>query len=135
MEIIVVGTTKGGGNMPMKLQREAREQQTLFEWAEMMSYLKPELRLMYHIPNGGSRNEREAANLKRQGVKPGVPDVCLPVARGDKHGLYIEMKAKGNKPTEKQEQWLSALSKQNYATAVCYSWEDAVEVITKYLGG
>ena len=121
--------------MSKKYKWEAVQQQTLFEWAAMMSYLKPELRLMYHIPNGGSRNEREAANLKRQGVKPGVPDVCLPVARGDKHGLYIEMKAKGNKPTEKQKEWLEALKKQNYATAVCYSWDEAVEVITKYLGG
>lgn len=121
--------------MPKKYQWEAVQQQTLFEWAALMEAKVPELRLMYHVPNGGSRNSIEAANLKRQGVKAGVPDVCLPVARGNSHGLYIEMKAGDNKPTEKQKEWLTALEKQGYATAVCYSWEDAVNIITNYLKG
>ena len=121
--------------MPKKYQWEAVQQQTLFEWAALMEAMIPELRLMYHIPNGGSRNEREAANLKRQGVKAGVPDVCLPVARGNSHGLYIEMKAAKNKPTEKQRQWLEALNKQGYSTAVCYSWEEATVLIKSYLKG
>lgn len=121
--------------MSKKYQWEAVQQQTLFEWAALMEAKVPELRLMYHVPNGGSRNSLEAANLKRQGVKAGVPDVCLPVARGNSHGLYIEMKAGDNKPTEKQKEWLTALEKQGYATAVCYSWEDAVFIITNYLKG
>ncbi len=121
--------------MPKKYQREAVEQTTLFEWAGLMAAMQPELKLMYHVPNGGSRNEIEAANLKRQGVKAGVPDVCLPVPRGDKHGLYIEMKADGNKPTAKQKEWISALEKQGYAVAVCYSWKAAADFITKYLKG
>lgn len=121
--------------MPKKYQWEAVQQQTLFEWAALMEAKVPELRLMYHVPNGGSRNSIEAENLKRQGVKAGVPDVCLPVARGNSHGLYIEMKAGDNKPTEKQQEWLTALEKQGYATAVCYSWEDAVNIITNYLKG
>ena len=121
--------------MPQKYQWEAREQQTLFEWAALMEAMHPELRLMYHVPNGGSRNEREAANLKRQGVKPGVPDVCLPVPRGGKHGLYVEMKARDNKPTAKQREWLDSLGKQGYAVAVCYSWKEAADTITKYLKG
>lgn len=121
--------------MPKKYQWEAVQQQTLFEWAALMEAKVPELRLMYHVPNGGSRNSIEAANLKRQGVKAGVPDVCLPVARRNSHGLYIEMKEGDNKPTEKQKEWLTALEKQGYATAVCYSWEDAVFIITNYLKG
>ena len=121
--------------MTKKYQWEAREQQTLFEWAALMEAKIPELRLMYHVPNGGSRNEREAANLKRQGVKAGVPDVCLPVPRGSKHGLYIEMKAEGNKPTAKQNEWLSALENQGYAVSVCYSWKEAADIITNYMKG
>ena len=35
---------------------------------------------------------KEAMNLKRQGVKAGVLDIFLPVARKDKHGLWIAMK-------------------------------------------
>lgn len=36
-----------------------------------------------HVPNGGSRDKREAARLKWQGVLAGAPDlfVCLPDGR------------------------------------------------------
>lgn len=119
--------------MPKKQQHEAAEQEKLFRWAAFMVGKHPELELLYHIPNGGSRDVREAANLKRQGVKSGVPDLCLPVPRGKFHGLYIEMKYGKNKPTEKQRAWLTALKNQGYAVAVCYSWEQAQTVICKYL--
>lgn len=75
----------------------------------------------------------EAANLKRQGVKAGVPDLCLPVTRGRYHGLYIEMKYGKNKTSEEQNKWLDALAWQGYAVAVCYGWEKAQELIVKYL--
>ena len=112
---------------------ERDEQTALFEWAAVMVNSYPELELMHHIPNGGSRNKIEAVNLKRQGVKPGVPDICLPVARGNYHGLYIELKAGNNKTTDKQDKWLSALNKQGYAVCICRSWLEAKEKILKYL--
>lgn len=82
----------------------------------------------------GSRNQLEAANLKRQGVKAGVPDLCLPVARNGKHGLYVEMKWQNNKTTEKQDWWLEQLRQQGYETAVCWSAEEAMDTIAGYLG-
>ena len=112
---------------------EGNEQEALFQWAAFIRGRFPEIDLLYHIPNGGSRNRIEAANLKRQGVKAGVPDLCLPVARSGFHGLFIEMKAGKNTTTEKQEEWISALRKQGYAAEVCYGWERAAEVITQYL--
>lgn len=116
-----------------KIQHEAAQQAKLFKWAELMSAAHPELSLMFHIPNGGSRNEIEAANLKLQGVKPGVPDIFLPVPSGKYHGLFIEMKYGRNKPTENQVKWLSALSEKGYAVIVCYSFEKAAQAICKYL--
>lgn len=116
------------------MRSEAREQTTLFEWAAIRSVKTPELNLLYHIPNGGSRNKLEAVNLKRQGVKAGVPDLCLPVPRGAYHGLYIELKAGKNKPTEKQKDWIVWLRSQNYAAEVCRGWEEAAETIQSYLG-
>ena len=108
---------------------EAEEQAALFEWA---SYY-PELRFMYAVPNGGSRNVIEARNLKRQGVKSGVPDICLPVAAGGYHGLYIELKVGRNKPSENQEQWLEYLNKAGYMTKVCYGFQEARETIAGYI--
>lgn len=115
------------------IQHEAAEQEALFHWASYQYGVFPELRLMYHIPNGGSRNKQEAVNLKKQGVKAGVPDICLPVPRANFHGLYIELKAGKNKATEKQRNWLYALQKQGYVAVVCVGCEQAIEVITKYL--
>ncbi|MGN1138296.1 MAG: VRR-NUC domain-containing protein [Ruminococcus sp.] len=114
-------------------QHEAVMQQQVFKWTDYMLGKYPELALIFHIPNGGSRNKIEAVNLKRQGVKAGVPDICLPVPRGKYHGLYIEMKYGNNKPTEKQSWWLKALSKQGYAVKVCYSFDETTKALIQYL--
>lgn len=114
---------------------EAKEQKFLFQWAENMSVLKwPELRLMYHVPNGGSRNSIEAANLKAQGVKPGVPDVFLPVARKGFHGLYIEMKRRrGGILSKHQKEYIEALKEQGYRVEVCKGFHAAADVIEDYM--
>ena len=113
---------------------ESEEQIYLFQWAGYASKATPELDLLYHIPNGGKRDYGTAKRLKAEGVKAGVPDICLPVPSGKYHGLYIELKAGRNKTTENQDKWLEALSLQGYFTAVCYGWNEAREVIIKYLG-
>lgn len=112
---------------------EATEQETLIQWCGWQQGKYPELKLIYHVPNGGSRNTLEAANLKRQGVKAGVPDLCLPVARNGFHGLYIEMKYGKNKTTENQKEWLEELTAQGYFTTVCYGAEEAERIIARYL--
>lgn len=114
-------------------QYEAIEQIKLFRWAEWAIVEYPELKLLHHIPNGGSRNTIEAANLKKQGVRAGVPDLCLPVARGGYHGLYIEMKAGKNKPTEKQLEWIEELRNEGYAVSICWGFEAARDELEKYL--
>ena len=112
---------------------EKTEQETVIQWCSWQKGKYPELKLIYHVPNGGSRNTVEATNLKRQGVKAGVPDLCLPVPKNGYHGLYIEMKYGKNKTTEKQKEWLKKLAEQGYYTAVCYGAEEAEKTIAGYL--
>ena len=119
--------------MAYRQQYEAADQEAIFRWAELNKNKYPELALLYHIPNGGSRNKIEAANLKRQGVKAGVPDICLPVARGEYHGLYIELKHGKNKLSDLQREWLAWLNEQGYLALCVYGWEDAVGIIERYL--
>jgi len=115
---------------------ESIEQTRLFQWARMQQGRWPELKLLYHIPNGGSRHRLEAIHLKQQGVRAGVPDLCLPVAREGCHGLYIEMKRlKGGRVSPEQAAWMDALQAEGYAVAVCHGWEMACEVIMRYLKG
>lgn len=60
---------------------ESVEQQLLFRWTRFYVSKYPELALLYHIPNGGSRRKSEAGRFKAEGVKAGVPDLFLPAAR------------------------------------------------------
>lgn len=114
-------------------KQEAAEQIALIMWSMYEVGKYPELNLLFHIPNGGSRNKLEAYNLKKQGVKPGVPDLCLPVARGGYHGLFIEMKAGKNTTSTNQDEWIRNLKEQGYCAAVCYGFEQAKDLIIEYL--
>ena len=113
---------------------EHQEQCALFEWAAWMANTMPELHLMHAIPNGGKRDIRTAAKLKAEGVKPGVPDIFLPVPRGGKHGLYIELKRrKGGTVSAAQEAWIRALTEQGYVCAVCHGAAAARDEILRYM--
>lgn len=114
---------------------EAQEQTQLIKWAKECIRLNihPELKMLYAVPNGGTRNKIEAVNLKRQGVSAGVPDLCLAVPKGRYHGLYIEMKVHPNKTTSKQDEWLKNLSRYGYAVKVCYGYKEAKNAIEQYL--
>lgn len=113
---------------------ESAEQQALFEWVEFNKKKIDELELIYHIPNGGKRNIREAARLKQEGVKAGVPDIHLPIAKGMHMGLWIEMKAPGGKLTDNQKAWKRKLESWGHKVVVCYSWAEAKDNILEYLG-
>ncbi|MDR2513757.1 MAG: VRR-NUC domain-containing protein [Christensenellaceae bacterium] len=121
-------------NAALPVPTESEEQQTLFQWAVIQSGRFPELALMYHVPNGGSRSKAEAGRFKAEGVKAGIPDICLPVARGGFHGLYIELKRqRGGKVSETQTEWMERLKAQGYCVALCFGWEPAAQVILDYL--
>jgi hypothetical protein len=113
---------------------EHDEQAALFQWAAWIEPRLPVLKLLHAIPNGGYRAKRTAALLKQEGVKPGVPDVCLPVARGAYHGLYVELKSGRNTISDYQEQWIEALRTQGYFVDICWGWQQAARVIADYLG-
>ena len=112
---------------------EDQEQIAVFEWANLLSGRYPELDLMYHIPNGGKRSKSEAARFKAMGVKPGVSDICLPVARGKYHGLYIELKALDGKPSQKQKDFIEKIKLGGYFGIIAYGAEEAIDIIKKYL--
>lgn len=120
--------------MKISFPTEAQEQTALFQWAAMMQGRIPELALLHSVPNGGSRHPIEAVHLKQQGVKPGIPDIFLPCARGQYHGLYIEMKRrKGGRVSVEQKKMILALQAQGYKAEVCRGWEDARDTICEYL--
>lgn len=115
---------------------EAAEQSAVFVRCALLSRKYPELLLLFAIPNGGSRHPAEAANLKRQGVKAGVPDMFLPVSRGTSHGLFIELKRrKGGRVSDEQRRWLNELERQGFAARVCKGADEAMKTMIEYLEG
>lgn len=115
---------------------EHAEQCALFDWADVMvrTDQMPELENLYAIPNGGHRHKTTAAKLKAEGVKAGVLDVHLPVARRGYHSAYLEMKFGKNKLTPAQKDWKRRLEAENNYVGVCYSTEEAIAELTWYLG-
>ena len=112
---------------------EAQEQEAVMEWARWNERKYPALRLLHHIPNGGSRHPAEAVTLKRMGVKPGVPDLCLPVPSGEYHALFIEMKAEKGRVSALQAEWIADLQKYGNRAVVCYGAQAAIDEIERYL--
>ena len=126
------GMPKSATKTSVRMSEHA-EQASLIRMCELHEAKYPGLELIHAIPNGGKRHVAVAKKLKAEGVKAGVPDVFLPVPRGDAHGLYIELKAKGGNVSDAQRNMLTALEKQGYACIVAYGWENAWAEIKAYL--
>lgn len=101
----------------------------------------------YAIPNGGTRNRVEAANMKMEGVKAGVCDVFhgVPMLHPAKTpegrdvlyaGLYIEMKRPEGSYglSEKQAEFIQAQKERGYAVGVAWGWWQAVGYWLYYVG-
>ena len=78
-------------------ESEDQAQRLIFDWARWQQGKYPQLKAMYHAANEGKRSARAGAELKRQGMKPGVSDICLPYASGKYNNLYVELKVGNNK--------------------------------------
>jgi hypothetical protein len=112
---------------------EHHEQRKVFEWARLYESRYPELATMFSVPNGGHRHPAVAAKLKAEGVRPGVPDIVLPVARGAFHGLFIEMKSDKGRASYEQLKFIASLKRNGYEAHICHGFDEAVEAIRAYL--
>ncbi len=121
--------------LPAVKRSEHDEQVALFRWVATRLAVYPGLDLLYAIPNGGQRTKAAAGKLKAEGVKAGVSDLHLPVPLHGKHGLWIEMKVKPNKPTEAQSAWLTRMQALGHAVGVAYSAAEAQELLVHYYAG
>lgn len=112
---------------------EHQHQVNVIRWSMINRDKYPDLKLLHAVPNGGRRDPVEAKHLKEEGVKPGVPDLDLPVPRGKYNGLRIEMKTETGCASPDQKWWINELIKQGYFCEVCHGWESAVKVIERYM--
>ena len=125
---------KAGGRGSRRNDWEHQEQVKLFNWARARETTVPALRWLFAVPNGGYRPKATAIKMRNEGQKAGVPDVWLPIPKDGWTGLIIEMKIGKNTPTDKQREWLDQLASFGWLATVCYSCEEAQDVIMEYLG-
>ena len=114
---------------------EAQHQERIFGLVEFWRGRFPDLDALFAVPTGGYRAKATAVALQKQGLKPGVPDLCFPVPRACFHGLWIELKRlKLGEVSDVQASWLTYLEGQGYRAIVCWGWRAAWEELCEYLG-
>jgi len=119
------------------MKPEEQIQADYFDWINKVGSRQfMELEYAYHCPNEvGTRNRVEAIKLAKMGVRPGVPDVFIPVPKRGYHGCYIEFKAGKNETSKAQDKYIEYLEKQGYACAILHAWKTAADFTVSYLMG
>ena len=111
-------------------------QQQVVKW---FAYTYPKIYAtgaFFSVPNEGKRTRATASRMKAEGMVSGVCDLMLlKPGSGYYSGLLIEMKAEGGRLTDNQRSWLIEMYKNGFAIAVCYSFEQATQVISEYIAG
>lgn len=120
---------------------EHSEQAAIFDFARIHEFMHPELALLFSTLNGiplvgmsGMQRAKIINHMRAEGLKVGLPDLWLPVARNGYHGLVIELKVGINKPTPEQERWINALLEQGYQALILWGAEEAIGALCDYLG-
>lgn len=118
---------------------EHTEQVVFFNRIRTLALNEPRYRMAadrtFAIPNGGGRSKREAGRLKAEGVRAGVSDIFVSVARGSRHGLYIEMKSLIGVASREQKDWIAQSLAEGYAAAVTRGADEALRVWLAYVDG
>ncbi len=118
------------------IRGEEIEQAKLIKWSHKVAVrqLMPQLAWLHHSPNGGKRDAFTGAQMKALGVKPGFPDLVLPVA-ADKHpGMAIEMKSAIGRTSDTQNAWLDHFTGQGWVCRVARTASEARSHLCQYLG-
>lgn len=106
-------------------------QKSFFKWLRDC-YPKKE-KYFYAIVNSAKLSRFQGQWLIDEGKKAGVLDVFCMIPSCEKHGLYVEFKIGKNKLTPEQKEFATRALEMDYAVAVCYTLDSAIEVTKKYL--
>lgn len=111
---------------------EADIQSEFFKKVKLFFPHIPE-KLIFAVPNGGSRNKIEAANLKRQGVKAGIADVILLIPKKGFACLCLEFKTKTGRQSAEQKEFQKQAENCGSKYIVVRSVKEAIDEMKIYL--
>ena len=102
------------------------------EQCAVASWLRRRGVWFFAVPNGAKMGAAEAAKMKREGLRPGVPDLLI-VDRG--RLLALEMKAReSGRPTPEQNAAMEHLTSQGWDCGVCHGAKEAIQWLRERLG-
>lgn len=113
---------------------EHQIQTAIVEWWDVIGRSRwPDEPDLLAIPNGGARDRITGAMLKREGVRPGVPDLLLPCNLSCIAPLWIEVKTPSGRVTPAQTLWHERLERSSHSVAVVRSVVEAIDIIEAHL--
>lgn len=124
---------KNGAKKKRKINSEEADIQSDFFKQVKLFFPQIPDKLLFAVPNGGSRNKLEAINLKRQGVKPGVSDVILLIPKGGFASLCMEFKTKSGKQSKEQKEFQKQAEMCGSRYVIVRSVKEAIEKVREYL--
>ncbi len=87
--------------------------------------------IILSIPNGGSRNAIEAANLKKEGALAGASDLMIIAER---RVLFVEMKRPKGRQQQSQKDFQRRVEMLGHRYVLAYSLDDFVQKVKEWLG-
>ena len=97
---------------------EAQLQKQVFNY---LLWALPDDAVPFAVPNGGSRDWREAVNLKKTGTTAGIPD--LEILYGGR-ALFVELKATDGALSKSQKYTIPRIERAGSPVAVCRSLDE-----------
>ena len=107
--------------------REAEIQEACVTW---FKYAHPDC-IIFAVPNGGSRDVKEAKNMKREGILAGVADLII-VAKN--RVLFVEMKTRKGRQQQSQKDFQEKVEKLGHKYVICRSTDEFRIVVNAWLG-
>lgn len=89
--------------------------------------------VLFAVPNGGARDRKTGAMLKREGVMAGVSDLILLHSSSGYHGLLIELKVGDGRQSQVQKIFEKRAKKNGYLYAIVRSFDEFRQLIEWYI--
>jgi VRR-NUC domain len=110
----------------MRNEHEHRLQTVLAKYLDLNNYQ------FFAVANGGWRNKVVAAKLKAEGVKAGVADLFILLPNSTFHGLFVEVKIKGNSQQPNQKVFEQKARDCGYEYIIVRSLDELIEKLKYY---
>lgn len=88
---------------------------------------------LFAVPNGGKRDKKEAARLKKQGATPGVSDIICLVPNDAYPFLCLETKTPSGTQSPEQKQFQKDVEAAGGLYLLFRSAAEGVEILKEYL--